>query len=92
MPPCSPDLNPIEKMWSKIKTTIGQLGERTLRGLTEAIAFSFARTGIDERRNYFRSCGYATGFAKNALVFRTRHQRFVEWICVEFDRFNVESR
>ena len=61
LPPYSPDLNPIEKMWSKIKTAVRQLGERTLEGLTDAITWAFQQVSIDECSNYFRSCGYATG-------------------------------
>jgi transposase len=60
LPPYSPDLNPIEKLWSKIKSTVRQLGERTWQGLVDAIALAFHQVSLDECRNYFRSCGYAT--------------------------------
>jgi transposase len=60
LPPYSPDLNPIEKLWSKIKQKVRQLGERTWSGLVDAIAFAFGQVSFDECRNYFRSCGYAT--------------------------------
>ena len=60
LPPYSPDLNPIEKLWSKIKQKVRQLSERTWHGLVDAIAFAFGQVSLDECSNYFRSCGYAT--------------------------------
>ena len=60
LPPYSPDLNPIEKLWAKIKSKVRQLGERTWHGLVNAIALAFQQVSLDECRNYFRSCGYAT--------------------------------
>jgi len=64
LPPCSPDLNPIEKLWSKVKQKVRKLGERTWRGLVDAIALAFRQVNLNECRNYFRSCGYATRFSK----------------------------
>lgn len=60
LPPYSPDLNPIEKLWSKIKSKLRQLGARTWSGLVEAVTEAFQLVHPDECQNYFRSCGYAT--------------------------------
>ena len=60
LPPYSPDLNPIEKMWSKIKTWLRRVAARTVEGLIDAIGQAFRAVHADECRAYFRSCGYGT--------------------------------
>jgi transposase len=42
LPPYSPDLNPIEKMWSKVKQILRSIKARTEKSLLNAIAYSFA--------------------------------------------------
>ena len=42
LPPYSPDLNPIEKLWSKIKSILRKLKARTPETLLEAIAQAFS--------------------------------------------------
>ena len=50
LPPYSPDLNPIEKMWSKIKSILRTLKARTEKALINAIAKTFeAVTASDEK-------------------------------------------
>jgi transposase len=58
LPPYSPDLNPIEKLWSKIKSWLRRAGARTLDALTHAAGEAFKAVAADECANYFRSCGY----------------------------------
>ena len=41
LPPYSPDMNPIEMLWSKIKSILRKLEIRTAEGLPDAIAFAF---------------------------------------------------
>ena len=60
LPPYSPDLNPIEKMWSKVKTWLRRVAARTVEGLIQAIGEVLRAVDADECRAYFRSCGYAT--------------------------------
>jgi transposase len=60
LPPYSPDLNPIEKMWSKIKAWLRRVAARTVDGLLEAVGDAFRAVDAEECRNYFRSCGYDT--------------------------------
>lgn len=60
LPPYSPDLNPIEKLWSKVKTWLRRVAARTVDGLIEAIGDAFRAVDADECRNYFKSRGYDT--------------------------------
>jgi len=58
LPPYSPDLNPIEKLWSKVKAWLRRVGARTFETLTHAIADALRAVQMDECSNYFNSCGY----------------------------------
>ena len=60
LPPYSPDFNPIEKLWSKIKSWLRRAGPRQMQGLIKAIGDAFHRVEKHECMNYFNSCGYAT--------------------------------
>ena len=42
LPPYSPDFNPIEKLWSKVKSILRSLSPRTSDELLQAVAFAFA--------------------------------------------------
>ena len=61
LPPYSPDLNPIEKLWSKVKAWLRRIAARTIDGLIAAIGDALRDVDERECRNYFASCGYATG-------------------------------
>jgi len=58
LPAYSPDLNPIEKLWSKIKSWLRRTAADTLDGLCQAAGEAFRAVTPDECANYFRSCGY----------------------------------
>lgn len=58
LPPYSPDLNPIEKMWSKIKAFLRKAKARDPETLFQAIGKAFAFVSISDIRNWFASCGY----------------------------------
>ena len=58
LPPYSPDLNPIEKVFSKVKAFLRFAAARTQAALWDAIAFALDTVTPDECRNVFRSCGY----------------------------------
>lgn len=60
LPPYSPDLNPIEKLWSKIKAHLRRVAARSIDRLVDAIGEALRAVHLEECRNYFRSCGYAT--------------------------------
>ena len=54
----SPDLNPIEKMWSKVKSNLRSTEARTQQALNNAIAASLAGITRQNAINWFASCGY----------------------------------
>ncbi|MFM2280793.1 MAG: hypothetical protein RLZZ444_3024 [Pseudomonadota bacterium] len=58
LPAYSPDLNPIEMMWSKVKTLLRAAGARSHSALLRAIAQALAAVTADDARNWFAHCGY----------------------------------
>jgi transposase len=58
LPPYSPDLNPIEKAFSKLKALLRKAARRTVAGLWEYLGAALDEFSPQECRNYFRSCGY----------------------------------
>ena len=58
LPPYSPDLNPIEKLWSKVKAWLRRVSATTFASLCEAIAAALRAVATDECANYVASCGY----------------------------------
>lgn len=58
LPPYSPDLNPIENVFSKIKESLRQAEARTERALIKAIARALDAVTADDCLNTFRHCGY----------------------------------
>jgi transposase len=59
LPPYSPDLNPIEQVFAKLKALLRAAGERTVTGLWDRIGTLLDRFAPSECRNYFRHSGYA---------------------------------
>ena len=59
LPAYSPDLNPIEKMWSKVKNTLRAKAARTLVELQAAIGQALAEVTGKDAANWFGSCGYS---------------------------------
>ncbi len=59
LPPYSPDLNPIEKMWSKVKATLRKEKARDAQALCRAVATAFAKITHQDTINWFASCGYS---------------------------------
>lgn len=59
LPPYSPDLNPIEKMWSKVKEFLRAKEARTKESLIEGIAAALERVTQKDAINWFASCGYS---------------------------------
>lgn len=58
LPPYSPDLNPIEAMWSKVKGRLRSLGARTVESLHRAIGAALATVTSTDSIGFFRGCGY----------------------------------
>ena len=59
LPPYSPDLNPIEKCWSKIKTYLRRAKARTRAELEKALAEALLLVSSKDAIGWFKSCGYA---------------------------------
>lgn len=59
LPPYSPDLNPIEKMWSKIKQFLRGAKARTCEDLENAIASALDTVTPEDAERWFASCGYS---------------------------------
>jgi len=60
LPPYSPDLNPIENMWSKIKQCLRSLAPRTLDELAFASKIAFAAVTSADCHGFFFNAKYAT--------------------------------
>lgn len=58
LPPYSPDLNPIELAFSKLKALLRTAAERTTDALWDRISALLDRFSPNECANYFRHCGY----------------------------------
>lgn len=58
LPPYSPDLNPIEKCWSKIKQALRSLKARTAEALEPALAIALTAISAENAQAWFRYCGY----------------------------------
>lgn len=58
LPPYSPDFNPIEKAFSRLKAMFRKIGERTVSGLWSLIGKLVDIFQPTECANYFSSCGY----------------------------------
>jgi transposase len=58
LPPYSPDLNPIEKLFSKLKTLLRKAAKRSVDALWNEIGQLLKRFSPEECTNYFQSSGY----------------------------------
>ena len=58
LPPYSPDMNPIERCWSKIKTFLRAAKARTREALETAIKQALATVTESDARAWFTHCGY----------------------------------
>lgn len=59
LPPYSPDLNPIEKAFAKLKALLRKAKPRCRRAIDRAIAKVFKAFTPQECVSYFKSCGYS---------------------------------
>jgi transposase len=58
LPSYSPDFNPIEQVFSKIKAYIRRVGARTRKALEEAIGQAIDLVTPADANGYFSHCGY----------------------------------
>jgi transposase len=59
LPPYSPDFNPIEKMWSKVKALLRSAKARTQETLLAAIGAALAEVTAQNADGWFALCGYS---------------------------------
>jgi transposase len=60
LPPYSPDLNPIEKFFSKLKARLRKAAQRDSEALWKEIGELLNTVSPSECKNYFASCGYVS--------------------------------
>lgn len=58
LPPYSPDFNPIEQAWSKLKQQLRGVKARVLEQLEPALADALSAITAHHARAFFRHCGY----------------------------------
>jgi transposase len=58
LPPYSPDFNPIEQCWSKVKQKLRSLKARTVDALEQAIAEAITTITSHNASAWFAHCGY----------------------------------
>lgn len=60
LPPYSPDLNPIEKFFSKLKALLRKAAKRDIDALWKEIGELLNAVSPSECTNFFASCGYVS--------------------------------
>ena len=58
LPAYSPDLNPIEPAWAKVKAVLRRVAARTTDALHKALGPALARITPQDATGFFRHCGY----------------------------------
>ena len=58
LPAYSPDLNPIEQAFSKVKSSLRGAGARTREALVEAMGRALDAVTAQDARGFFEHCGY----------------------------------
>ena len=58
LPPYSPDLNPIEEAFAKIKNLLRKVEARTREALVEAMGQALSAVSARDARGFFEHCGY----------------------------------
>ncbi len=58
LPPYSPDLNPVEEAFSKVKALLRRAGARTREALLEALGAALDAVTARDTRGFFEHCGY----------------------------------
>ena len=58
LPPYSPDLNPIEKLWSKMKSSLRKAKIRTESALSNGIQAALREITPQDCKGWYRFCGY----------------------------------
>lgn len=56
LPPYSPDFNPIELLWAKLKEAIRRFAPKTVRAFNRALEKAIETITLDDIRNWFAHC------------------------------------
>jgi transposase len=75
LPPYSPDLNPIEQVFAKLKTLLKKAEERTVEATWKRIGSLLECFSVKECSNYFANPGYVRSQLLNALAARFASER-----------------
>jgi transposase len=67
LPTSSPDRNPIELCWSKVKSRLRALTPRTLPDLLDALVQAFSTITPHDIRHWFEHCGYQVASTRKLL-------------------------
>jgi transposase len=59
LPPYSPDLSPIEKMWSKLKEVLKRNKPRTKAEFHSALAVALSSMNDEDFEEWYDACGYS---------------------------------
>ncbi len=65
--PYSPDLNPIENRWSKVKNTLRKLAPRTTRNFKKCTKVAFEGISNSDLVAWYKHCGHEGGLARMPL-------------------------
>ena len=65
LPPYSPDFNPIEGAFSKVKASLRKAKARALQALFEATHLALSAVTPEDARGFFAHCGYRTTRAQS---------------------------
>src|SRR5207237_7359485 len=68
LPPYSPDFNPIEQFFAKLKALLRKAAERSIDALWDRIGQLLDAFSPEECRNYLRHAGYASTCVEYALA------------------------
>lgn len=58
LPPYSPDFNPIEQIWAKVKHCLRSLKARTIEALEQAVSEALKAITAENTAGCFAGCGY----------------------------------
>ena len=67
LPPCSPDQNPIEQAFAKIKALLRKAADHTKEALRTTIGELLDNFPANERQNHLSNCGYKFTYIESAL-------------------------
>jgi hypothetical protein len=74
LPPYSPDFNPIEEAFSKVKGFLWKAGARTREALVEALGAALEAVTAEDARGFFEHCGYTVPCRSNSYDGRARRR------------------